>query len=126
MIECSIEAFVPVVAVAEHKAVPSIGSSSAKGDFEREKEVEDSMLGLLELVTEGSREDDESPSTSKAGRDFMHLIAEQSLEDKPPLVVTDAAGEILAKETKSKNGIIGSQTGENHNVVPSLSEGSQL
>ena len=46
----------------------------------------------------------------------MHVFAEQPLEDKPPSVVTDAGGDTLAKETKSKKGITGSQSRGNHIV----------
>ena len=46
----------------------------------------------------------------------MHVVEDKPLEDKPPSVVTDAEGDTLAKETRSKKGIIGSQPRENHNV----------
>ena len=92
------------------------GSSSAKGDFEREKDVEDTMLDLLKPFTEAFKEDDASSSTPKANDDPMHVIEEQPLEDKPPTVVIDAARDTLAKETKSKKGIIGSQPRGNHNL----------
>ena len=49
------------------------------------------MLDLLSIFTEGLREDDASSSTPKARCDFLHLIKEQSLEDKSPSVVTDQA-----------------------------------
>ena len=41
---------------------------------------------------------------------------EKPLDDEPPSVVHDAGGETLAKETKSKKGITGSQPRGNHNV----------
>ena len=81
VIECSIENFVSVVAVTKQKAAPSIGSSSAKGNSEREKDVEERRRCISHP---------------------MQVIEEQPLEDKPPSVATDAAGDNLAKETKSK------------------------
>ena len=90
MIDCSIEDLVPVEAVTQQQATPSIGSSSAKGDFEREEERKD------------FRVDDASSSTPKAESDFKHVIEEQPLEDKLPSVVNDVGRDTLAKETKSK------------------------
>ena len=52
VIECSMENFVLVVAVTKQKAVPSSEISSAKGNFEREQEVEDTMLDQLKPFTE--------------------------------------------------------------------------
>ena len=46
VIECSNENFVPVVAVVKQKGAPSIEFSTAKGNLEREQEVEDTMLDL--------------------------------------------------------------------------------
>ena len=53
VIGCSIENFVLVVAVTKQKAVPSIEFSTSKGNVEREQEVEDTMLDLLNSCTEG-------------------------------------------------------------------------
>ena len=47
VIECGIENNVFVVAVIKQNAVPSIEFSSASGNFERWKEVEDTMMDLL-------------------------------------------------------------------------------
>ena len=84
VIECSIESFVPVVEVTKKKAVPSIEFSSAKGNFEREKEVEDTLLDLLNPFTEGSEEHDASSSTPNAGGDPKHVVEEEPLDDKLP------------------------------------------
>ena len=46
MIECSIEDFVPVSSYQTRKAVLSIEFSSARGNFELEQEVDDTMLNL--------------------------------------------------------------------------------
>ena len=64
-IECSIENFVPRVAVTRQKAVPSIELSPATGDFEREKEVEDTMLDPLKPFAKKLKENDASSSTPK-------------------------------------------------------------
>ena len=42
-----------MVAVTKEKAVPSIEFSTAKGNLEREQEVEETMLDLLKSFTEG-------------------------------------------------------------------------
>ena len=44
------------------------------------------------------------------------VVEEQSLDEKLPSVATHAGRNILAKDTKSKKSIIGSQPRENHNV----------
>ena len=49
-IECSIENFVPVVAVTKQKDAPSIEFSTAKGNFEREKVVEGTMLSQINAL----------------------------------------------------------------------------
>ena len=75
------------------------------------------MLDLLKPFAEGFKENDASPSTPKARSDSTHFIEDnQSLEDKPTSVVTDAGRDALTKETKSKKGIIASQPRGNHNV----------
>ena len=99
-----------------YKCSPSVGSSSSKGNSKREAEVEDAMLDVSELFTEGVEEDDGLLSTIKARGAHMHGIDEQPLEDKLPSVVTDAGGDTLARETKSKKGTIGSQPTGNHTV----------
>ena len=94
--------------VIKQKTVPSIEFSSAKGNFGREEELEDTMLDLLKHFPEGFKEGDVSSSAPKACGDLLHLTKEQPLEDKPPSVVADPERDTLAKETKSKKGIIGS------------------
>ena len=54
-----------MVAVTKRSVVPSIESSLAKDNVEQETDVDDTML---ELVTEGSKEDDASSSVSPAGQ----------------------------------------------------------
>ena len=111
MIECSIGNFVSVYAVTEQKTAPSIASSSPKRDFEREKEVEDTMLDLVKPFTEGLKEQDASSLTPTLGALPKHeVVEEKPLDDKLPSVVTDAERDTLAKDTKSKKGIIGSQS----------------
>ena len=106
-----------MVAVTKQKAVPSIEFSTATGNLEREKEVEDTMLDPLEPFSEGPEEYDASSSTPTTGGAAKHEhVEETSLGDKISLVVTDAGRETLAKDTKSKKGIIGSQPRGNHNV----------
>ena len=110
VVACSIENSVPGgVAVTHQRVVPCIEFSSAKGNFDREKELEDTMLDLLAPFTDGLKEDVACPSTPNARGDPVHVIEEQLLEDKPPSVVTDARRDTLAKETKSEKRIIGSQ-----------------
>ena len=46
----------------------------------------------------------------------MKSSKEKSLGDKISSVVTDAGGDTLARDTKSKKGIIGSQPRGTHNV----------
>ena len=69
VIECNIENFVSMVAVTEQKAVPSVGFSKAEGNLEREKEVEDTIVDLLQPCKEGLEERDASSSTPTAGGD---------------------------------------------------------
>ena len=52
-----------------NRVVPSTDFSSAWGNFEREREVEDTMLDLLQQVTEGMEEYNASSSTPNAGSD---------------------------------------------------------
>ena len=113
--ECNIENFVPMVAVTKQKAEPSIEFSTAKGNLEREQEVEDTMLDLLQ------------PHLQKDWKNEMHLrqlrqpthevVEEQSRDEKLPSVVTDAGGERYSgKDTKKKKGIIVCQPRRHHNV----------
>ena len=46
----------------------------------------------------------------------MHVVEEKPLDEKLPSVVTNAERDTLAKDTKSKKGIIGSQPRSNHSV----------
>ena len=75
------------------------------------------MLDLLKPPTEGLEVRDASSSAPKARSDSKHALVEaQSIAVRLPSVVTDAAGDTLAKDTKSKKGIIGSPQREIHNV----------
>ena len=67
MIECSIENFVHMDAVTKQNAIPSIEFLSVKGNFEREKEVEDTMFGLVKPFTEGLQKHHASSSTPTGG-----------------------------------------------------------
>ena len=98
------------------EAEPSMELSSAKGNFERDKEVEDAMLDLLQPFTEELEEDDVCSSTPRSRGDPQHVDEEKPLEDKSTSVVPDAGEDTLAKENKSKMCIIGSQPRGNHNV----------
>ena len=60
VIKCNIDTFVTMDADTTQKAVPSIEFSTAKGNLEREQEVEDTMLDLLQPCTQGSQERDAS------------------------------------------------------------------
>ena len=98
VIECNFENFVPMVAVTAQKAVPSIAFSTAKGNLEREQEMEDTMLDLTQPFTEGLEERDASSSTptarsdpqcivlnATAGRDPQYeVVEEKHLDDKLP------------------------------------------
>ena len=63
VIKCNIDNFVTMVAVTKQKAAPSIEFSTAKGNLEREQEVEDTMLDLLQPCTQGLQERDASSQT---------------------------------------------------------------
>ena len=92
------------------KAVPTSECSTTKGNLEREQEVEDTMLDPRQPFTHGIEERFASPSTPTPwGHLKREVVWEQSLDDQFPSVVTDAGGETLAKDIKSKEGIIGSQ-----------------
>ena len=115
-IQCNIENFVPVVAVTKQKTVPSMEFSAAKGNLEREQEVEDTMLDLLKPFTERLKEYDVYSSTLAAGCDPTHeLVEEQSHDVKLPSVAADAE-RYSGQNTTSKKGIIGSQRSGNHQV----------
>ena len=117
VIECSIENFVSVVAVIKQKALPSMKSSTGKANLEREQEVERTMLDLLQPFTEGLEVRDASSSVPKASYDSKReVFEEQSITENLLSVVTDSGQDTLAKETKSKKGIICPQTRGNRNV----------
>ena len=64
--------------------LPSIESSTDKGNFEREKEVEDMMLDLVKPSTEGLDRQGCISSTPKVMSDLQKKIEDKPLEDKPP------------------------------------------
>ena len=96
VIECNIENFVSMIAVTQQMEVPSIEFSTAKGNFEREQEDEDTILDLLQPFTEGSEERDASSSTLTAWCDPAHeVVEEQSLDEETSLGCQRCAEEIL-------------------------------
>ena len=116
-IECSIDNFVHMVAVTKRQGVPSVEFSTAEGNLEREKEAEDTMLDLLQPFTTGTQKRYASSLTPTARRELSHEVAEEKPSDeKLPSVVTDAGQDAPAKDTKSTEGIIGSQPRGNRNV----------
>ena len=65
--------------------------STAKGNLEREQEVEDTMLELLQPFSQGSEERYASSSSPTAGGDPAHEVVEkQSRDEKLSSVATDA------------------------------------
>ena len=75
------------------------------------------MLDVLQPFTQGFEERDASSSTATAWCGHTHeVVEEQSHHEKFPSVATDTGRETLAKDTKSKKGVIGSQPRGNHNV----------
>ena len=85
------------------------------------------MLDLLKPFTEELQERDASSSNPTTRGDPKHeVVKEQSLDETLPSVATDAARDTLAKDTKSKKGIIGSQPRGNHNVFTHYPEDPQL
>ena len=76
-----------------NRVAPSTDFSSAWGNFEREREVEDTVLDLLQQVTEGMEEYNASSSTPNAGSDEAWSCRRKPLDDKLPSVVTDAEGD---------------------------------
>ena len=112
VIDCNIDFFVLSVAVTKQKAVHSIDFSTAKGNFEREKEVEDTMLDLLKLLREGLQERAASSSTPAAGGHRAHGVVEEgSPSEKLHSVSTDAGRDALAEERYPRF-----QPRGNHNV----------
>ena len=102
--ECNIENFVPLVAVTKQKTVPSFEFPSGK------KRSGGHNVGSVGAIYRRLEEHDASSSTPTAGGAAKHeVVEEKSLGDKISTVVTDAGGDTLAKDTKSKKGIIGSQ-----------------
>ena len=101
--------------------------STAKGHHEREQEVEDTMLDLLQPLTEGLEERDAYSSTPTAKSDPAHeVVAEQSRDEKLSLVTTDVVRETLAEDTKSKKGVIGPHPRGNHKVFTHYPKGPNL
>ena len=117
MIECSIQHIAPMFSVTKQKALPSIEFSTAKGQFEREKEMEDLMLDLLKALKEGLQGHDASPSDSKS----MEVTLSIELSTKNLLMMnfpglSPMRGDTLEKHTKSKKGIVGSKPSGHHNL----------
>ena len=109
-----IESFVTMVAFAKQKAVASIEFSTSNWNFEREQEVEDTMLDLLKPFAEGLEERNAFSSTPTARCGTTHEVDEEkSLVEKLPSVATDAVWDARAKDT-------------NRNCVHSLTERPRL
>ena len=95
VIEDNIETFVSMVAVTKQKAVPSIEFSTPKENLEREQEVKDAMLDLLQLLTEGLKERDASSSTPTARVTPGMKLSENNLLVSNFPWVSPMQGEIL-------------------------------
>ena len=100
-----------MVAVTEQEALPSIEFSTAKGNREREQEAED-----INQLHKDWKKEMHLPLPTARGEPTREVVEEQSHDEKLPSVVTDAGGDTLATDTKSKKGILGSQPRGNHNV----------
>ena len=117
-IECNIENFVPVVAVTKKKAVPPIQFWTATETLSDNKMWRTPFLICCNHSQKDWKERHASSSTPTARCGPTHEVVEtQSHDKKLPSDATDAVGDTLAKETKSKKDIIGSQPRGNHNVV---------
>ena len=86
--------------VPDKKKVPSNEISSATGNCEREKNVEDTLMELLEPFTDGLEEDDADSSNQMAGGNSRRGIEEHLLDEKPPTVVNVAVKGALLEESK--------------------------
>ena len=103
-----------MVAVSKQKVVASIEFSSAKGNFEREKEVEDTMLDLLKPFTAMRCI---LPQLRQLGVTLRTKMSKKNLFMKSFPRLSPMREEIrLGNDTKSKKGIIGSQPTGNHNA----------
>ena len=106
-----------MVSVYKQDAVPFIVFSSVKGNFEGEKEVEDTMLDLLKPFPEGFQERDGSSSTPTAGGAAKHEVVEEpSLGDKFSSVVTEAGGGTMAEVPRVRKESSVPQPRGNNNV----------
>ena len=90
----------------------SIEFSTAKGNLEREREVDDTMLDLLQPFTEGLEDVRCIFLTPTA---WSEVVEEHSHGEKLPSVATDGERH-SGKRIKSRKGIIGSQPRGTHNV----------
>ena len=100
-IECCIEHFVPVVAATKQKVVPSIELSSSKGNFEREKEVEDTLSHPSHLQKE-QKHTMHLPQLQKLGVTLSMLSRKNLLMTNFSRLSPMREEILLAKDTKSK------------------------
>ena len=84
------------------------------------------MLDLLKPHGEGLAECDVSASTQNARSGPEHVDEEKPLDDGLPKVVIVTGRDTMARDTKSKKGIICSQPRGKPQCVHSLSERSQF
>ena len=126
-IKCDITIFVLMFAVTKQKAGQFIAFSKAEGNFARERKAKDTTLDLLKPFAEGMEERDASSSTPTARGDTTHEVVEEQFPDeKLPSFATDAGGDILEKDSKSKEGTILSPPRSKPHCVYSFSERPQL
>ena len=80
-----------MVAVTKQEAVPSMEFSTAKGNLEREQEVEDTMLELLQPFSQGLENDMHLLHLRQLEVTLrMKLSKKQSRDEKLSSVATDA------------------------------------
>ena len=85
------------------------------------------MFDLLKPLAEGLEVKYASSSTPRARSDSKHgVVEEQGMAEKLPSVVTNAERDTLARDTKNRKGIIGSQLRGNHNLFTHYPEDPKL
>ena len=118
VVERSIENFVPMIAVIKNKKLYHPLNSRPPKDTLSEKK----KLRTPCLICWSHQRKDEKKTMYLLELQMLAVISsvffeKTLLEDKSLLVFVDAGGHILAKETKSKKGIIGLQPKGSHNMV---------
>ena len=113
----------PFVQLPNRQHYHPLNSRQPKGNLQREQEVEDTMLDLLQPFTEGLEERGVSSSLRQLGVTLRMKLSKNSLMMRNfPRLPPDT----LANDTKSKKGIIGSQPREDQHVSTPPSERPQL